>query len=167
MTKEKSFITLTPGVDTIKHFFHWHSPIPAKGGCCFSMVTFKPSLVFVTWLHGNRHDDTQNNETQHNVKHTTPSTIILSITALMLCWVLHFLLLCWPSLCSVSLYLVSWRRLRCMEWTHRWVYHEVLANMRLSWKYIPGACTIKLFTAVIYRFFIIRWSVCPSQASPA
>jgi hypothetical protein len=31
----------------------------------------------------------------------------------------------------------------------------------------PGACTIKLFTPIIYGFFVISKSVCPWQAFPA
>ncbi len=30
-----------------------------------------------------------------------------------------------------------------------------------------GACTVKLFTVVIYRFFMISQSICPWQAFPA
>jgi hypothetical protein len=31
----------------------------------------------------------------------------------------------------------------------------------------PGACTIKLFTAIIYEIFVIRKNVCPWQSFPA
>jgi hypothetical protein len=40
-------------------------------------------------------------------------------------------------------------------------------GFKLGARYLTVACTLKKFTAVIYRFFAISKRVCPWQAFPA